>query len=96
MQYNFEWDPVKARSNRAKHGVGFEEAATVFHDPGMLTLCDHEHSADENRWITLGISAKGRIVVVCHTYREETSGSVEIRIFSSRKATKQETRQYQR
>ena len=94
MQYNFEWDPVKARSNRAKHSVDFEEAATVFRDPEMLTLYDDEHSVDEDRWITLGISARGRLLIVCHTYREETTDSAVIRIFSSRKATKHEIQEY--
>ncbi|OGV83466.1 MAG: hypothetical protein A3K19_17615 [Lentisphaerae bacterium RIFOXYB12_FULL_65_16] len=94
MQYDFEWDTGKARTNRTKHGVSFEEAATVFSDPGMLTLYDDEHSGQEERWVTLGISATGRLLVVCHTFREESDDTVRVRIFSSRKATTPETAQY--
>jgi len=94
MQYNLEWDLAKARANRTKHGVSFEEAATVFRDARMLTVYDDEHSDSEDRWITLGTSATGRLLVVCHTFREESEKSATIRIFSSRKATKQEERQY--
>lgn len=94
MQYDFEWDPAKARSNLAKHGVGLDEAATVFRDPGMLTVYDDEHSADEDRWVTLGISARGRLLVVCHTHRRGTGDVAVIRIFSSRKATSRETEHY--
>jgi uncharacterized DUF497 family protein len=53
MQYNFEWDPEKAMTNRRKHGVTFEEAASVFLDPRMLTVFDDEHSGAEDRWLTL-------------------------------------------
>lgn len=94
MNYNFEWDPNKARSNRTKHGVTFEEAATVFHDPRALTIYDPDHSITEDRWITLGISGSGRLLVVCHTFRDENKESASIRIFSSRKATKKEMKQY--
>ena len=64
MQYDFEWDLPKAKSNRRAHAVTFEEAATVIQDPQMLTLYDEQHSAIEDRWITLGISAAGRPLVV--------------------------------
>jgi uncharacterized DUF497 family protein len=94
-QYDFEWDPKKARANRAKHGVSFEEAATVFTDPRMLTIYDDEHSGSEDRWITLGVSAIGHILVVCHTFREEAEESATIRVHSSRKATRIERRQYE-
>ncbi|MEW6358044.1 MAG: BrnT family toxin [Planctomycetota bacterium] len=95
VQYNFEWDPVKARSNRIKHGVSFEEAATVFCDSQMLVLYDDEHSDFEDRWITLGVSATGRLLAVCHTFRQQSEESATIRIFSSRKATKREGGQYE-
>ncbi len=95
MQYNFEWNPDKARENRSKHGVSFEEAATVFRDPKMLTLYDDEHSTAEERWVTLGVSSRGRILVVCHTYRDERSNSATIRLFSSRKARQHEIQHYQ-
>lgn len=95
MQYNFEWDPGKAQTNQIKHGVRFEEATTVFRDPKMLTLYDEEHSGTEDRWVTLGISSRGRMLVVCHTYRDENRNSATIRLFSSRKARKHEIQQYQ-
>lgn len=94
MRYNFEWDPEKARSNRLKHGVCFEEAATVFRDPRMLSLYDGKHSQGEDRWITLGISANGRLLVVCHTFTDETGNSATIRLISSRKAAEAETKAY--
>ena len=94
MQYNFEWDPDKAQANRRKHGVSFEEAATVFRDPRMLSLYDDEHSKTEDRWITMGISANGRLLVVCHTFKEDTDHSATIRLISSRKTTRSETKAY--
>ena len=94
MPYEFEWDLTKAEANRRKHGVSFVEAATAFLDPRMLTLYDEEHSDSEDRWITFGLSATGRLLAVCHTFREEAGEWVTIRIFSSRKATEKETRQY--
>lgn len=57
--YEFEWDPVKALSNIAKHGIDFEQAAKVFLDPLALTIEDEEHSLSERRWITLGNEALG-------------------------------------
>ncbi len=94
VEYRFEWNREKARANRAKHSVSFEETATVFRDPQMLSVYNGEHSDSEDRWATLGISAIGRVLVVCHTFREASGGSATIRIISSRKATRQETRQY--
>ena len=91
--YNFEWDPGKARDNRMKHAVSFDEAATVFKDSKALSIFDSDHSEVEDRWITLGISEKGRLLVVIHTFREENT-DVVIRIISSRKATKHEIAAY--
>ena len=93
MNYHFEWDPSKARSNTEKHGVSFEEAATVFRDPHASTIFDSDHSQVENRWVTLGISSNGKLLVICHTFKTE-NGAVSIRIFSCRKATKREKKQY--
>jgi uncharacterized DUF497 family protein len=93
MNYNFEWDPGKAISNKEKHGVSFEEAATVFRDPHASTIFDFDHSQAENRWIPLGISSNGRMLVICHTFKTE-GGAASIRIFSCRKATKTEKKQY--
>lgn len=92
--YNFEWDPEKANCNLKKHAVTFEESATVFKDPNALSLFDPDHSENEDRWITLGLSEKARLLVVIHTFLEKTDGTVIIRIISSRKATKQESLTY--
>ena len=94
VNYNFEWDSKKALSNQEKHGVSFEEAATVFRDPMAMTIYDPDHSETEDRWITMGISKKGRLLIVCHTFYEESQESVSLRIFSSRKANKRETQAY--
>lgn len=95
MQYNFEWDPRKNKRNNQKHGVGFEQAATVFRDPKAISIYDGEHSLkEEDRWITLGLSATGGMLVVHHTFEELDANTIRIRLFSSRKATKQEINQY--
>jgi hypothetical protein len=94
LQYNFEWDPQKAKSNIAKHTVGFEQAATVFRDPRAITVYDNSHSEEEDRWLTLGISANGNLLVISHTFKKIDKESVLIRIISCRKATKSEHKQY--
>jgi len=94
INYTFEWDPQKAQDNRDKHGVAFDEAATVFRDSKALSIFDPDHSETEDRWITMGISEKGRLLIVIHTFREESEDAVTIRIISSRKATKQEIKTY--
>jgi uncharacterized DUF497 family protein len=85
---NFEWDPAKAASNRRKHGVSFEEAATAFDDPNGVLLFDVEHSDDEDRYLFLGMSDRMRLLVVCHVDRGV------IRIISARKATAAESKDY--
>ena len=85
----YQWDPRKAASNLRKHGVGFPEAATVFHDPLALTFPDSDHSIQEQRFLTFGSSARGRVLVVAHA----EVGS-EVRIISARRATKRETHGY--
>ena len=85
----FEWDTDKAIRNRQKHGVPFEEAATVFDDVMFITVIDDEHSVDEERYITIGMSSQGRLLIVAHTDRNG-----RIRIISAREATKQEERFY--
>lgn len=95
MQYNFEWDPNKANLNILKHGVSFERAASIFLDPRAVSIPDEEHSHYEERWITAGIDRTGILVVVCHTFNQNTDEAVRIRIFSARKATKKESKQYQ-
>lgn len=85
----FEWDPRKAELNRRKHGVSFEEAATAFSDPRSLTTFDPDHSEDEDRFILLGFSFAGRLLVVVHTDRESA-----VRIISARVASTQERGTY--
>jgi uncharacterized DUF497 family protein len=94
VNYNFEWDPGKARENLDRHGVAFDEAATVFGDSKALSIFNPDHSETEDRWVTMGISEKGRLLIVIHTFREEIEDAVRIRIISSRKATRQETKTY--
>jgi uncharacterized DUF497 family protein len=86
----FDWDDAKARSNWAKHRVSFEEATTVFVDPLAMTLDDPDHSVDENRYITFGLSDFGRLLVVSHTDDDGV-----IRIISARTATPRERRSYE-
>ena len=96
FQYQFEWDPTKARQNARNHGITFERAATVFLDPEALSMFDNEHSQEEERWITLGLDRGRALLVVSHTYREETETTAWIRMISARKATRREARQYRR
>lgn len=94
INYNFEWDPKKARKNLNKHKVAFDEAATIFQDSNALSIFDPDHSGTEERWITIGFSEKGRGLIVSHTFVEENEKSITIRIISSRKATKKEIKAY--
>jgi hypothetical protein len=87
----FEWDPAKAATNLRKHGVSFDEARSVFSDERAKLIADPDHSADEERFILLGLSARLRLLVVCHCCRGQ--GDV-IRIISARKATAAESRNY--
>ena len=86
----FEWDPGKAAANFVKHGVSFEEAATVFRDVLSATGRDPDHSVDEERFVTFGISTAGRLLVIAHTDRGDT-----IRIISARPATSTERKVYE-
>ena len=90
MQARFEWDSKKAKINLQKHQVDFEEASTIFNDPQFITFLDEEHSADEERYITIGLSNKSRLLMVAHTIRDNKT-----RIISARKATKHEEKFYQ-
>lgn len=87
----FEWDENKNTSNKQKHGISFEEAKTVFYDEDALLIPDPDHSEQEERFVLLGFSQQANLLVVCHCYRESET---VIRIISSRKATKNEARQY--
>lgn len=87
---DFEWDPVKAESNREKHGVSFDEATTIFGDPLEVTIPDPDHSEGEFRFLSLGRSSKDRVLVVAYTEREG-----RIRLISAREATSRERRKYE-
>ena len=86
----FEWDPSKAAENRRKHGVSFNEAASVFGDSLGATASDPDHSADEHRHITVGVSSSGRLLMVAHLDRDD-----RIRIISARKLTRSERKAYE-
>ena len=86
----FEWDPKKARANLHKHGVSFNEAATVFLDHLSLTGDDPDHSVSEERFVTFGVSSAGRLLVVAHTERDDRT-----RIISARPATRPERKLYE-
>ena len=86
---DFEWDPRKAASNSAKHRIEFADAVAVFEDELSLTIRD-PGTADEDRWITLGMDALGRLLVVVYTWRDDT-----IRIISARLATPREESHYE-
>lgn len=93
---HIEGEPGQARPNEKKHGVTFERAASIFLDPQALSLFDEEHGQGEDRWISLGLDRTGVLLVVCHTYREETEPLARIRIISGRKPTKNEAKHYGR
>jgi len=86
----FEWDLLKAAEHFVKHGVSFEEAATVFRDPLSATGLDPDHSVDEERLITFGVSTRGRLLVVAHTERGDI-----MRLVSAREATRNERQIYE-
>jgi len=90
MNLTFEWDEEKAEENLRKHKINFDEAKTVFNDPLSITIADPQHSEDEHRYIDIGASSKGRILVVSYTERRS-----DIRIISCRNATKQERKGYE-
>jgi uncharacterized DUF497 family protein len=93
-EISFVWDPKKNILNQSKHdGIDFEEARTVFYDEFARVIYDPNHSSDEDRFIILGLSAKLRLLVVCHCYRESDS---VIRLISARKATRKEAEAYER
>jgi uncharacterized protein len=86
----FEWDGSKAASNLKKHRVSFDEAVTVFYDPLAATFGDPDHSYGEGRLVTVGYSAQGRLLVVCHVER----GAV-VRLISARRATFRERKRHE-
>ncbi len=90
MGYVFEWDPKKAESNARKHGVTFDEASTLFADPLALLMPDPDHSLGEERYLVLGTSSQGRLLVVAFAERLPRT-----RLISARQATRQERRRYE-
>lgn len=89
-EMTFEWDEEKAALNHEKHGVGFDEAKTVWDDYFYIDLFDHEHSAEENRFLMMGESANGRLLIISYTEREN-----RVRIISARELTPKERRDYE-
>ncbi|HET9184421.1 MAG TPA: BrnT family toxin [Candidatus Angelobacter sp.] len=87
---NFTWDTGKNKANLRKHGIDFREAATVFYDPLATTFPDVDHSEEEQRFLTIGASARGSILVIAHTEEGDT-----IRVISARPATPRERKFYE-
>ncbi len=87
----FEWDPAKAAANLKKHRVSFDEAKSVFYDDFAVQFFDEDHSADEERFLMLGMSSGAKLLIACHCEREEGE---TIRIISARKATQRESAFY--
>ncbi len=92
-EIRFSWDEGKNRANIKKHGIGFQEAQTVFRDPNARQFHDPDYSEDDDRFILLGFSARLNVLVVCHCYRSKES---EIRIISARRADRKERDAYRR
>ena len=90
MALTFEWDEEKCEEDMRKHGVSFDEAKTIFNDPLAMTVSDPEHSSQEDRYIDMGRSSRGRILMVWYTERGRN-----IRIIGSRKASRSQRRQYE-
>jgi uncharacterized DUF497 family protein len=90
MRLDFEWDENKAKANLKKHGISFDEATTVFTDPSSVTVADPDHSMDEQRYVDIGSSDEGHVLVVVYVER-----GASIRIISCRKATPSERRVYE-
>jgi uncharacterized DUF497 family protein len=87
---NYEWDASKAKTNLRKHGVSFEEASTVFLDPLAITFPDPDHSDEDDREITIGLTTKNRVVFVSHCPRGDRT-----RIIGARRTTRKERKQYE-
>jgi len=90
MKLVFEWDEIKEKTNLKKHKVSFEEGKTIFNDPFLFTFSDNEHSENEQRYLSLGLSVNGHVLVLTHTERRG-----KIRIISCRKATTRERKFYE-
>jgi uncharacterized DUF497 family protein len=95
LPFQFEWDEVKADANARKHGVTFELASTVFHDPRLLTVADLEHSDTEERWFSVGCAYDGVLLSVVYLWSDADPAATNIRLISARESTQAESRQYQ-
>ena len=94
INYRFEWDFNKAKTNLSKHKISFEDATSVFKDKRAISLFDEKHSDSEERWITIGMDSITRTLVVIHTFISIDKEHTNIRIISARKATKKEQQIY--
>ena len=90
-ELGFQWDRRKNEANLRKHGISFEEARTAFFDENAIQFFDPDHSAEEDRFLLLGLSFKPQVLVVCHCFRESET---VVRIISARKADKDEELEY--
>jgi uncharacterized DUF497 family protein len=88
--------PGQSQGESEKHGISFEQATNVFRDSRAISVFDEDHSEEEERWITVGSTAEGTVMVVVHTFRELSSGDeATIRIISARRATRRELKDYE-
>ena len=94
-EFQFEWDENKARANLVRHGISFEIARTLFHDPNLLTIADFEHGESEERWFSIGTASNNAMLVVVYTWIEINPSLTKIRIISARRATTTEIREYE-
>lgn len=92
----FEWDKKKNTVNKNKHGISFEEAAEIFDDPLHISIMDHRFDYYDERWITIGATKNGTVIVIGHLYSFTEDGDEITRIISSRKATKKERENYEK
>lgn len=93
--YEFEWDDAKAASNLSKHGVSFNETMSVFLDPLMMTRYDEGHSEEDERWVSLGRSGNGKLLLVVHTFTATGPNTALVRVISARDPSKREREQYE-
>ena len=96
MKTIFEWDETIARINLEKHKINFDEASTIFLDPFLITFADDFHSDKEERFISIGLSERNRVLLALHTEQEGKSETIVIRIISCRKATQTERKRYEK
>ena len=92
--FQFEWDEAKAEANARKHGVTFELASSVFHDPRLLTVADLEHGDTEERWLSVGCASNGVLLSVIYLWSDADPAATNIRLISARKSTQAEVHQY--